>query len=210
MKEIGIIISQLSGFTTPSRKIEQYETDGETINFFLTKALRDIRDSMILDLGSGTGFLSFACALAGAKFVLGVEIDKNALIVSKYNLQKILEIGYEIRVSFICCDVENFYPKKKFDVCVMNPPFGIQKKFADRIFLKKAFETSDIIWTFLSKDSKPFVEAFANENEFEISQYFKTKIQLKKKFHFHKKKTEFIEVDLYRIQRKTRLSFEYK
>lgn len=201
MKEIGIIISQLLGFSEPSLKLEQYETDGEAINFFLTKAFKDIQGSTVLDLGSGTGFLSFACSLAGARFILGVEIDKKAILISKSNLQKLQDKGLNVNVSFICCDVETFNTKKKFDVCVMNPPFGIQKRFSDRIFLKKAFETSDIIWTFLSRDSKPFVETFAKENNFEISQYFKTKIQLRKKFYFHTKRVEFLEVDLYRLVR---------
>jgi putative methylase len=74
------------------------------------------------------------------------------------------DLGFSLPVDFLCADVKNLYLKKKFDVCIMNPPFGIQRKGADRIFLKKAFEISDVVWCFLSQNSEPFVRKFSEEN----------------------------------------------
>lgn len=201
MKEIGMLISQLEGFSEPSLKLEQYETDGSAINFFLSKAFSDINGRSVVDLGAGTGFISFACALAGANFVLGVELDKKAVQIALKNLRDLKELGYTLSVNFVVSDIRYFSSRKKFDLCVMNPPFGIQKKFSDRLFLKKAFELADVVWTFLSVDSEPFVKAFCSENRFEVSKVFKTKIHVRKKFYFHKRKIDFIDVDLYRLQK---------
>lgn len=200
-REIGIIISKLQGFTDPLLHLEQYETDGETIAFFISRAFVDIREKRVIDLGSGTGFMSFACTLAGARSAVGVELDKRAIRIALSNLKELARLGYDLNVSFICADVNEFFVKRKFDVCVMNPPFGIQRKFSDRMFLKKSFEVADIVWTFLSGGSEPFVRAFAEENSFEVSAVFKTKMQLRKRFKFHRKKVEFLYADLYRLQR---------
>lgn len=201
MKEIGIIVSQLRGFEHPILHLEQYETDGDAINFFISKVASDIVGRRVIDLGCGTGYLSFACALAGAGFVVGVELDMNALRIALSNLLELRRAGYLCDVLFVCADVRRFHVRKNFDVCVMNPPFGIQKKFSDRIFLKKAIDVANVVWTFLSRDSEPFVKAFARENLFEISAVFRTKIHIRRRFPFHRKKVEFLEVDLYRLHR---------
>ncbi len=201
-KEIEILISQLYGFDEPKVFLEQYETDGKTVSFFLQKAYQDLFQRQVIDLGCGTGILTFAAALVDAKFVLGVDIDKSALKIALKNKESLTCLGFSLPVDFLLSDVKSLYLKKRFEVCIMNPPFGIQRKGSDRIFLKKAFEISDVIWCFLSRNSEPFVRKFSEENEFRVSASFKTKIQLKRKFFFHKKDIEFLPVDIYRIERK--------
>ncbi len=203
IKGIGILISQLEGFRNPKLSLEQYETDGNTVTLLISEALSDILGRDIIDMGCGTGFLTIALSLAGARFVVGVDIDIEALRIAQRNIKSIREItsiSFE-NTHFICADVCSFNLKRRFDVCVMNPPFGIRKKGMDRIFLKKAFEFSDIIWTFLGINSEPFVRKFAYEHGFYVSRILKTKIQLRKKFRFHKKHVEFLPVDLYRIEK---------
>jgi putative methylase len=201
-KEIEILVSQLYGFDEPKVFLEQYETDGKTVSFFLQKAYQDLSQKYVVDLGCGTGILTFAAAFVDAKFVLGVDVDISALKIALKNKKILADLGFSLTVDFLCADVKNLYLKKKFDVCIMNPPFGIQRKGADRIFLKKAFEISDVVWCFLSQNSEPFVRKFSEENGFHISSSFKTKIQLRRKFFFHKKDVEFLPVDIYRIERK--------
>ncbi len=201
-KEIEILVSQLYGFDEPKVFLEQYETDGKAVSFFLQKAYQDLFQRKVIDLGCGTGVLTFAAALLDAKFALGVDIDMSALKIALKNKDFLARLGFILQVDFLCSDVKNLYLKRKFDVCIMNPPFGIQRKGADRAFLKKAFEISDVVWCFLSQNSEPFVRKFSEENEFRVSASFKTKIQLRRKFSFHKKNIEFLPVDIYRIERK--------
>ncbi len=201
-KRIKILISQLQGFKNPKLQLEQYETDGESVGFFLQRAWKDLVSAAVVDLGCGTGNLTFASVLAGARLAVGVDIDREALKIAIENKEFLINSGFDVvSANFVCADVENVFFKRKFDVCIMNPPFGIQKRKADRIFLTKAFEVADVVWTFLSYGSKPFVQKFAEENSFSITDFFTTKIQIHQKFSFHRKKVEFLQVDLYRIQR---------
>jgi Predicted RNA methylase len=84
-KEIEILVSQLYGFDEPKVFLEQYETDGKTVSFFLQKAYQDLFQRCVIDLGCGTGILTFAAVLAGSKFVLGVDIDMSALKIALKN-----------------------------------------------------------------------------------------------------------------------------
>lgn len=206
MKHIGIVISHLRGFEKPKVYLEQYETDGNACSFFLSKSFPDIKGSRIVDLGCGTGNLTFSSYFGGAEFILGIDIDKDALFIALENKKTLISDGYiplsdRNKIQFLCADVRFLPLRKKFDVCVMNPPFGIKRKGADRVFLKKAFEVADVIWTFLSRDSEPFVRKFSEENGFYVTHSFKTEIHIRMKFRFHRKEIEHLPVDLYRIER---------
>ncbi len=205
-KHIAIAISQLEGFRKPKVFLEQYETDGDACAFLVINAIADISGSCVVDLGCGTGNLSLACYLGGAKFVLGVDIDKDALFTAKKNRDSLADMGYisdyeRRNVQFACFDISSFFPRRRFDVCVMNPPFGIRRRRMDRLFLSKAFEVADVVWTFLSCDSEPFVRKFAEENGFILTHTLKTEIHLRMKLPFHRRKVEHLPVDLYRVER---------
>lgn len=201
-KEVEILISRLQGFEKPKIKLEQYETLSDLAAYIVYKAVDDIYNKRVIDLGCGTGILSFVSYLFGSSFVLGVDIDLSAIKTARENklfLEKTLNL--KLDVNFIVCDVNNYCSKKRFDVCVMNPPFGVQKKFADRIFLKKAFEISDVIWTIFNYSSEPFVKKFSQENGFSVSHIESIEIPTRAKYPFHKSRIKRIPADLYRIER---------
>ena len=85
---------------------------------------------LICRIGCGTGVLSIGCAMLGAGFVTGFDIDDDALAVCKSNLDD-FDINF---ADVVHCDVlklgggdddeENLLLRKKFDTVVMNPPFG--------------------------------------------------------------------------------------
>jgi predicted RNA methylase len=55
----------------------------------------DIREKIIADLGCGCGMLSIAAAMMGARKVLAIDIDKDALAICRRNLQDLGIIDLE-------------------------------------------------------------------------------------------------------------------
>lgn len=83
------------------------------------------------------------------------------------------------------------------DTIIMNPPFGSQKKGADRFFLKKALEIGKVIYTIHNKGSYDFIQKFIKPSKIIAS--YKSKFTIKKTFFFHKKSKKDIDVEIYKI-----------
>jgi putative methylase len=84
---------------------------------------------------------------------------------------------------------------------IMNPPFGIQRRHADRPFLFKAMEIAKVIWTIHSAGSEKFIRKICAERGFEITHLFKFKTPLKRTYSFHEKPYKLIAVEVYRLER---------
>ena len=196
-KELAIILSKLKGFQNPKPWLEQYKTPGNAASelLWLAYSLGDIEGKVVADLGAGTGVLTVGALLLGAKKVYAVEVDPEAVEVLKENVK-----GFD-NVKVIVGDVSEF--SKKVHTVVMNPPFGSQRKHADRPFLLKAFEVSNVVYSIhLAKpEVRKFIERFSQENNFVMSHRITTEIEIPAQFFFHRKRLERIKVDIYRFIR---------
>ena len=195
---LAIVLSALEGFSEPKVSAEQYMTDSEVVASVLWDAYMkgDVDGKVIVDLGSGTGILGIGAMLLGAK-VYFVESESSAMEICKENVEKVQS---ESSADFVVGDVKDF--DKKVDVVVMNPPFGTKSEHADRVFLDKAFEIADVVYSFHKTSTKKFVESFAKDNNFEITQVIDFNYPLKASMEFHKKKIERIDVSVFRLVRK--------
>ncbi|MEM4566402.1 MAG: METTL5 family protein [Archaeoglobaceae archaeon] len=199
-KEIEIVLEKLEGFENPKLFLEQYVTPSNLAAFIVTNAKLFGDLETVVDLGCGTGILAIASAILGA-FAIGVDVDIEALRIARRNAKK---LGVE--VEFVACDVKNFKVKKKCTV-IMNPPFGIQKRHADRAFLEKAFEIAEKIYTIHSAGSEEFVKRTAEKNGFLVTHVWRFLIPLRKTYSFHEKPFEEIAVEVFRIERKNSVSW---
>lgn len=92
------------------------------------------------DLGSGCGALTLGAAVLEAGFVVGFEIDADALEIFHKNVD-----FHELNnVDVVQCDVldlgGNSRWEKQFDTVILNPPFGTKHNAGmDVKFLKTAF-----------------------------------------------------------------------
>ena len=119
------------------------------IIYFAGFEFNDIKNRLVVDLGSGTGRLSIASAFLGANNVISVDIDWDALVTLKSNIQ---HLELEHVVFPICADMKNFQFSNKLAkrikiTTIMNPPFGVKKKAADRVFLLRAFSFSHFVYS---------------------------------------------------------------
>ena len=95
-----------------------------------------IKDEIIFDIGSGSGILSLAAALLGAKKTYGIDIDPDAIEHSRANAEL---NGLEKKCLF---SME--LPRSRA-ICLMNMIFPEQKGFGPERIKAKLWITSGIL-----------------------------------------------------------------
>lgn len=193
-RELEIILESLEGFKNPKIELEQYVTPPKLASFIVVNAklFNDLK--IVVDLGCGTGILSIASALLGA-YAIGFDVDAEAIKIARSNAKR-----FDVDVDFVVSRVEDVSIKKRVTT-IMNPPFGIQKRHADRKFLIKAFEISNVIYTIHSAGSSEFVSRFAKRYGFKVTHFWKFLIPLKRTYSFHEKLFKKIAVEVFRIEK---------
>jgi len=193
--QLAIQLSKLKPFENPDVRLEQYSTDSEIAADVLWFAFMkgDIKGKIIADFGCGNGILGTGCLLLGAKKVYFIDNDKNAIEVLKKN------IGNNKKIIIVNDDVKNF--NQKVDVVVQNPPFGTKKIHADIEFLKKAFQVSNLIYSFHKTSTLNFIKKFVQQNNFEITNIMNFRFPIKKTYDFQKKPKKLIAASYLRISK---------
>jgi putative methylase len=209
-KALISLIQTTKSFDNPKIELEQYCIDANCavdIIYYAGFEYNDIKNAFIIDLGAGTGRLSLISALFNAANVLSVDIDLNAL---KILVENAFELELNNLINPICADIQFFeisrifLPKNMKITTIMNPPFGVQSKFADRPFLEKAFLFSDIVYSIhlANKKIQNFISNFALKNNWKVDNILPFNIILERIFPFHTKKAKEINVDVYRFIKK--------
>jgi len=140
-KELSIALSKLKSFDKPKRYLEQYPTDPETASVLLWEAFMrgDVEGKIVLDLGCGTGLLSYGAMLLGARDVVCIDIDVDALRRARENLCQLNSRSIHI----VNCDATRLCIRSlSVDTVIMNPPFGVVRRGIDLLFLDIAFNVA--------------------------------------------------------------------
>ncbi len=200
---LGIILSKLKGFEDPKVRVEQYTIDSEIASSVLWHALyaKKLKDRVVVDLGCGTGILGIGALILGAQKVYFVDSDKSSLDIAKSNILSIKSESSLIKGKsvFICQDIADF--NEKVDTVVMNPPFGVKTRHADKIFLEKAVKIAKTIYSFHKSESKGFIQAFSKDNGFELKETIDFSWPLKQTMGFHRRKIKRINVSCFVLEK---------
>jgi len=92
----------------------------------------DLRGKRVVDVGTGSGILALAAALAGAENVIATDINPNAALTAAENARA---YGVDDRVGALCSDLLSaLAPRPFFDVILSSPPkhAGKPRDLADR------------------------------------------------------------------------------
>lgn len=206
-KEFIFRIQNTETFIDPKVELEQYSIDASCavdIIFFAGFEFNDINQKIIVDLGAGTGRLSIATTFFKPAYVLSVDIDLSALFILKKNIKK---LQLENIIFPICTDVKYFEISKFLlpqITTIMNPPFGVKKRTADRIFLERAFAFSNIVYSIhlANKGVHNFISNFIRKYNWKIDYVLPFNMILERSFQFHEQKKKKINVNLYRFIKK--------
>ena len=181
-KQLAIKLSKLNIIDKLNVNLEQYQTDSELAADLLWIAYQngDIKNKVVADFGCGNGILGIGALLLGAKFVYFLDLDKNSLIVCKGNIPTGMK-NYQIILE----DIADF--NKNVDIVVMNPPFGVQKRKADKVFLETAMKYCNKIYSIHKIESKGFIDLLSSEKGFKVLDIIEREFILKKTYKFHSK-----------------------
>lgn len=187
-KQLSVILSRIKVFENPDVQLEQYATDSNIAADLLWNAFLegDVEGKVIADLGCGPGIFGLGSLVLGAKEVHFVDIDKSTIDIAKGNL-KLLEslLGRKFKAKFHNINVADF--RKKCDVIIENPPFGVKETHHDKLFLLQAMNLAPVVYSFHKRSTASFVESIFHDNGFRIKRVWSYHFPIKHLFWFHKK-----------------------
>lgn len=213
-------LSHIGKHPSPQVSLEQYttsETVAATMLYMAAYANDDIIGKTVLDLGCGTGRLALGAAFLGAHCVVGVDIDRTAITYASENSG---QANLQSRVQWVVGDVNAV--RGRFDTVLQNPPFGVQKRAADRKFLEKALEVGCAVYSLhnhprydkqlatrlgvsgsnlLQVAPSPFIERFVEDHDGSVKAVYALLMTIPRMFNFHTKKKYAFIVDLYVLKR---------
>lgn len=162
------------------------------IDFLSTK---DLDNKRVLELGAGSGMISFYCAKQGAK-VTATDINSSAIKGLKSNSQR-----NNLPISVVYSDLFEAVDANDFDIIIINPPYypqepkdekdhaffcGTSFEYFDRLFQQIAQSKSNSrIWMILSEDCAiEKINAIATTFGLKMELEFETKKRMELNFIF--------------------------
>ncbi len=193
-RNLEIMLEKLKDYDYPRPELEQYSLTSTDAAKILWIALNDITGKIILDPGCGPGRLLIGAALLGAHYAIGIDIDYKVLQVTKHNI-KIFGLGGVIDI--IACDYA--YPCiRHVNTVIQNPPFGVQRKHMDRIFIKSSANIADVIYSVHKASNTGFLTKAYESVGCKIEKILKSTISLKMTMKHHKKRIYRVQVEIYK------------
>lgn len=220
-RELEKMLSQIEPHPFPKPGLEQYTVPADvaaTMLYIAAYTYGDIIAKTVLDLGCGTGRLALGAALLGARRVVGIDIDKDAVKMASENS---LRMYLKEKTQWISGDINAICGE--FDTVLQNPPFGIQRRNADRKFLEKALATGKAVYSFHKSPTKgntfvktlkankanavpvspsPFLKEFIERHGGKIRGVYAVVMTVQHMFSFHTKKRHEFVADLYVIEKR--------
>jgi putative methylase len=197
--ELVLRLSKVPGFPRPDPRLEQVVTPSEAAAELLTTAdrLEKLEDRSVVDLGSGTGRLAIGAALLGASPVRAIEIDAGAV-----DIARTAAAAAGVEVEFEARDVAGY--NVPADVVLLNPPFGAQRRHADRPFWDAAFTVARrSVHGFALADSRNFIARRAVERGAHIIETQPVAWDLGRTFPHHTRSRVSLPVDRWVIEAHT-------
>ncbi len=218
--ELELFLARIKPHPSPKAQLEQYTTSENAaaeMLYIAAYANDDIIGKRVLDLGCGTGRLALGAAFLGARLVVGIDIDRTAVACAAASSK---HLGLQKHAQWITGDIKAI--RGKFDTALENPPFGVQKRSADRGFLEKALEISNKVYSFHNHSNRdnrlikklqaskgafvqitpsPFIRRLVENQGGTIIAVYAILMVIPRMFEFHTRARHALISDLYLIEK---------
>ena len=225
--DLELFLSKIKPHAEPKANLEQYtitESTAATMLYLAAYTYDDIIGKRVLDLGCGTGRLALGAAFLGAESVIGVDIDESAIRAAHTNSEQARLKG---KIQWVTGDINAI--AGTFDTVLQNPPFGVQKRHADRRFLEKAIELGSAVYSLhnhpvfdkklmsklkanngqpLQVEPSAFIQRFVEERGGHVKAVYALPLTISRMFDFHTKAKQEIVTDLYVIVKKPKTKWK--
>lgn len=197
-------LEKVPAFTDPDPSLEQYPTPATVAADMVFDAYYngDIAGMKVLDLGCGPGILSVGAWLMGAGMVVGYDCSEKALKVAE---EYAGSIGADI--EYKRGDIRDIV--EGADTVLMNPPFGSQRRNADRPFLDKAMECAERVYSIHMAETVDFLERYVEERGRRVVASKEYDYVIPHTFSFHSKTKRSVRICVIRIERAAHRSQYY-
>ena len=201
-RDLERAISRIEPHPAPKAYLEQYTIPSDAaaeILFTAAYVYDDIIDKTVIDLGCGTGRLATGAALLGAKEAFGVDVDPLAVKFARRNAEI---SSVKALTQWITADIDSVCGS--FDTVVQNPPFGVQRRGADRKFIETSLRLGRRIYSLhkAGKDNRAFIKRFIEKRGGTVMSIFTFDMKIPRLFDFHTERAHTVNVDLYRMKGK--------
>lgn len=199
LKDLEMRLQTFSGFQNPKLRLEQYATTAHLaarLAYIANTEYCDVTGNTLLDLGSGCGILCAALALSEAPYVLGVEIDGDALLICQQNTEHLPQV--ELILGDALSARHFIRPSMTFEAVVTNPPFGTKNNAGiDVAFLNAALSlASRSVYSFHKTSTRSYLtHKFCNAKPIAAMSF-----ELPAQYRFHRHDSVSINVDLIRTR----------
>ena len=202
-KHLAIELSKLIPHPCSNVELEQYATEGDLAAYWMlgVDQLDDIVGKHVLDLCAGNGILGLGCLFIGAGRVTLVEADPLAAEVARkncHNLKSKYDAPTTVIEAFVGTDEVDV---NDVDIIVMNPPWGVQSKRADRAILQYAFGQNVESIHVLHSAKATHLESLAKDNGWEVEGILESKFRLPPTYYHHSKGKAFTDIICWRFFR---------
>jgi len=194
------LLQLVEAHPSPKAFLEQYTIPVDVaseILFLAAYTYDDIIRKTIVDLGCGTGRLTIGAIFLGAAEAVGVDIDKVTVKTAKETAEKLC---LKEKINWVVGDIDILHGN--FHTVLQNPPFGVQRRSADRKFLLKALSLAPKIYSLhkAGESNRAFIKRFIEGHGGRVTGIFQMKLNIPRLFKFHTKHKHQVEVDIYRIE----------
>ncbi|XP_058127067.1 rRNA N6-adenosine-methyltransferase METTL5 [Anopheles ziemanni] len=210
-KQLEEFLQSVDDFSSPKVKHEQYMTPPHIASHLLyTIQMQhaDLEEKVVLDLGSGSGMLSIGAALLGANYVIGIEIDPDAIENFRSNYEEFEMCNVDCVQADVLRLGEMCGPRT-FDTVLMNPPFGTkQNSGIDMAFLRVGLDLSrTAVYSLHKTSTREHIKKKCREWQLPRSDVIaELRYNLPQTYKFHKKTSVDVAVDLWRFEVPTKAS----
>lgn len=209
LKKLESDLESLDVFKKPKVQLEQYHTPPRIAAELIHAIEMDVGLSgkTVLDLGCGCGVLGLGCINQGAKKVLGVDIDGDALKIAQQNRE---DVGISSKeMIYLQKDIQDLLPHdmpadlRRFDIVITNPPFGTRCRNIDQLFVERGLGFSNVVYSIHKSSTREFLIRKAKDMGVNIDFIFEEKsFPLPATYSFHKLDKQCVHVDVIKFERK--------